>query len=201
MKRHQAALIQRLKSVEPVLEHLREQNVLCKCLFCVAKDSNQLNFPLCNCFNPLTCSSRGVQRPEGSDISPAANGPAHRARPHQGQRCSRGLPQLDPEKRRALAQRPHGYFADTHSILTELQFEERSNPEFKCATLAQSSEASSPSQDLSGIDTPASASRALLLLSSFPHRKCNYVRVIPDRSVFRPPHGGAAAAPPGGAYL
>lgn len=30
MKRHQAALIQRLKSVEPVLEHLREQNVLCK---------------------------------------------------------------------------------------------------------------------------------------------------------------------------
>lgn len=30
VKRHQAALIQRLKSVEPVLEHLREQNVLCK---------------------------------------------------------------------------------------------------------------------------------------------------------------------------
>lgn len=29
VKRHQAALIQRLKSVEPVLEHLREQNVLC----------------------------------------------------------------------------------------------------------------------------------------------------------------------------
>ncbi|XP_068600086.1 baculoviral IAP repeat-containing protein 2 isoform X2 [Brachionichthys hirsutus] len=28
VKRHQAALIQRLKSVEPVLEHLREQNVL-----------------------------------------------------------------------------------------------------------------------------------------------------------------------------
>lgn len=33
VKRHQAALIQRLKSVEPVLEHLREQNVLCKFLF------------------------------------------------------------------------------------------------------------------------------------------------------------------------
>lgn len=30
VKRHQAALIQRLKSVEPVLEHLREQNVLCE---------------------------------------------------------------------------------------------------------------------------------------------------------------------------
>lgn len=28
VKRHQAALIQRLKSVEPVLEHLRDQNVL-----------------------------------------------------------------------------------------------------------------------------------------------------------------------------
>uniref|UniRef100_A0A3Q2YN02 RING-type E3 ubiquitin transferase n=1 Tax=Hippocampus comes TaxID=109280 RepID=A0A3Q2YN02_HIPCM len=28
VKRHQAALVQRLKSVEPVLEHLREQNVL-----------------------------------------------------------------------------------------------------------------------------------------------------------------------------
>lgn len=33
VKRHQAALIQRLKSVEPVLEHLREQNVLCMFLF------------------------------------------------------------------------------------------------------------------------------------------------------------------------
>lgn len=33
VKRHQATLIQRLKSVEPVLEHLREQNVLCKFLF------------------------------------------------------------------------------------------------------------------------------------------------------------------------
>lgn len=32
VKRHQAALIQRLKSVEPVLEHLREQNVLCEFL-------------------------------------------------------------------------------------------------------------------------------------------------------------------------
>lgn len=30
VKRHQMALIQRLKSVEPVLDHLREQNVLCK---------------------------------------------------------------------------------------------------------------------------------------------------------------------------
>uniref|UniRef100_A0A8C5DC72 Baculoviral IAP repeat-containing protein 2-like n=1 Tax=Gouania willdenowi TaxID=441366 RepID=A0A8C5DC72_GOUWI len=29
VKRHQAALVQRLKSVEPVLEHLRDQNVLC----------------------------------------------------------------------------------------------------------------------------------------------------------------------------
>lgn len=29
VKRHQATLVQRLKSVEPVLEHLREQNVLC----------------------------------------------------------------------------------------------------------------------------------------------------------------------------
>lgn len=37
VKRHQAALIQRLKSVEPVLEHLREQNVLCK--FCLFKES------------------------------------------------------------------------------------------------------------------------------------------------------------------
>lgn len=34
VKRHQAALIQRLKSVEPVLEHLREQNVFCKFIFC-----------------------------------------------------------------------------------------------------------------------------------------------------------------------
>ena len=42
VKRHQAALIQRLKSVEPVLDHLREQNVLCK--FLIA---------LCN---PLICS-------------------------------------------------------------------------------------------------------------------------------------------------
>lgn len=33
VKRHQAALIQRLKSVEPVLEHLREQNVLCMLKF------------------------------------------------------------------------------------------------------------------------------------------------------------------------
>lgn len=33
VKRHQAALIQRLKSVEPVLEHLREQNVLCKLIY------------------------------------------------------------------------------------------------------------------------------------------------------------------------
>lgn len=53
-------------------------------------------------------------------------------------------------------------------------------------------------------DTPASASRALLL-SSFPHKdvlkKNNYVHVIPDRPIFRPPHGGAAAAPTGGAYL
>lgn len=36
VKRHQAALIQRLKSVEPVLEHLREQNVLCMLIhFCI----------------------------------------------------------------------------------------------------------------------------------------------------------------------
>lgn len=35
VKRHQAALIQRLKSVEPVLDHLREQNVLCMFMFFV----------------------------------------------------------------------------------------------------------------------------------------------------------------------
>lgn len=55
-------------------------------------------------------SSRGVWWSQGPDVSPAANGAAHRARPHQGQRCSRGLPQLDPEERRAPAQRSHGYF-------------------------------------------------------------------------------------------
>ena len=32
LKRHQTALVQRLKSVESVLEHLREQNVISKFL-------------------------------------------------------------------------------------------------------------------------------------------------------------------------
>lgn len=33
VKRHQAALIQRLKSVEPLFEHLRDQNVLSMYIF------------------------------------------------------------------------------------------------------------------------------------------------------------------------
>lgn len=43
VKRHQAALIQRLKSVEPVLEHLREQNVLCKWLYFTLLSRSVLN--------------------------------------------------------------------------------------------------------------------------------------------------------------
>ncbi|KAF6725734.1 Baculoviral IAP repeat-containing protein 2 [Oryzias melastigma] len=71
VKRHQAALIQRLKSVEPVLEHLREQNVL---------------------------SAEDYGSPGSSNICPTANCKTNRAGPKQGKRRRRSLPQLDPEK-------------------------------------------------------------------------------------------------------
>lgn len=158
-------------------------------------------------------SSWGVRWSQGTDISTAANCTAYRACPHQRECCGRGLPQLDPEKRRASAQRPHGYLIPTtlHAFSCML----RNVLVFIMYFLFQLNQMKRHHQvKIFQVLLLCSIMVLSLVLKWYMISNSNLANMLwavkrnggekhgLKYCIFcRPPHGGAAAAPAGGAHL